>query len=262
VNPNVTMHNTFFRIWICLLFLPVCIIAGADAASAQDVTAEALFQRARTQFLQEKYVAARLDLNELVARYPDNPNIDAARMLLAKAYFRLGDYGNAQLTAASLRNSSYAEWSIYLTAACRYQLGDYSEAAELLARLAGSTSDPSLRAHALQAIRAAILPAADAGSVDALLRANGISMDIVSAAGPIAAEPSPFDAPVEQWVPGSSLKIGLLAPLSGMNASMGADLYRGVQTALQNHHEIDGIPVELLVKDTESDLIVTVLRTR
>lgn len=255
----------FHRICLFILILPACILAGAHI-SAQDVTDDALFQRARTLFLQEKYVAARLDLNDLVTHYPQSPNIDAARMLLAKTFFRLGDYESARSIAETLRNDTggnpYTEWADYMIAACGYRLGETGEAAGLLARLAGSTSDELLREHSLQAIRSAILPTAEPGVVEDLLRANNISMIDVNAANPAAEQAAPFMPPAEEWEQGQSLKIGLLTPLSGLNAAMGTDLFRGVQLAVQNHREIDGVPVELVVKDTESNLMTTVSKTR
>jgi len=77
----------------------------------------------------------------------------------------------------------------------------------------------------------------------------------------VAADISPI-SPAADWIPQSSIKIGLLAPLTGVSSQEGNDLLRGVSAALTNYSVINGKPVELVVEDTESDLIQSVLKTR
>jgi len=252
-------------------------MGGAGRVSAQDNDVEALFRRGTVRFKQGKYVSARLDFKEIISEFGSSQWAYPASMMIAKTYFYLGDYELAEVAAAELRRSvpggRYTDWSFYIEAACRFKQGDPLRSAELLAELAVKTSDTGLRSRSLFALRSVISPVMESTELKAVLERFGISpSDIVSAHPPetFSAEGGVDGFAVEEthprevlaWERSSSIRIGLLAPLTGFDSELGIQLLRGVRTAFERRSVIEGTEIELLVEDTESDPVTAVLKTR
>jgi ABC-type branched-subunit amino acid transport system substrate-binding protein len=270
VVPDISLKTSpaalLALVWACLLF---CVLSPGVTVSAEDATAEALFQRGLMQFRQELYVSARLDFNELVNVHGDSEWAPAARMMLAKTFFRLGNYANATAVATELRTTDpdgpYAEWTQYLEASCSFKTDDAPRAAKLLAGLAASSENPDLKQRAIDTLRYVIAPAMNRTEFGTVILASGLSLDDLAMAGTASGnQQDSFDGvrTMRTWTPGSSIKIGLLAPLTGSYAEEGVELERGVRAALENYPAIDGFPVELIVEDTASDGFRAVLKAR
>jgi len=260
-----------FPALVCLALFTLALVASASVSTAQAVEAEALFKRGLARYQQGKYVSARLDFNDIVIRHPSSDRVPAALMMLSKTYFSLENYDSAESTARTLRrshpSSPYTEWTDYMIAACRFRTGDIEEAVSLLAGLIKSSGSETLRNRALSALKYTILPSADRSLVYSILdrfdvdrtmvesveRPSGPSPAVDTASG-IAGRPG--------WIPGDVLRIGLLAPLSGMNVREGEQLREGVASALDRYREIGGMPVELLVEDTASNPVTAALKAR
>ena len=265
-TPTIDPATLLTFLWACIIS---CALSPGVTVAAEDPSVEALFRRGLMQFRQERYVAARLDFSELVNMHDDSDWAPAARMMLAKTLFQLGDYANATDAATALRaadpDGPYTEWTHYLEAACSFQTGDAAHAAELLAGLAASSGAPDLRRRAIGVLRYVIAPAMNRSVFREIVETHGLSMDDLAVDGlPSGGQPVSFDGgrPSREWTPGSTIRIGLLTPLTGPNADEGVELQAGVRAALENYPEIDGFPVELIIEDTASDPIHTVMKAR
>ncbi|MBT4482779.1 MAG: ABC transporter substrate-binding protein [Candidatus Latescibacteria bacterium] len=258
-NSSVIGHAVAFAIIFLLLY---------GSCFAENLENEALFRRGLTQFQQGKYVSARLDFNEIITDRPASTRIPPSYMMLSKSFYNLGDYNNAESTALSLRKlypeSPYSKWALYMIAACRFRLGEIESAISNLAILVRSAKDETLKSHAIGALRFSILPATDPDTFYSVLKNNGIDRSAIESAELRGTDKEPLFAsqPVVDWEAQPIIKIGLLTPLTGIDSDKGRELLNGVSAALSNYPEIDGIPVELMVEDTESSPIQAILKTR
>lgn len=264
-----TVFINTFLISILLLF--------SSRVFAQNEDAEALFRRGSVLFKQGKYVSASLDFKDIVNNYNSGSWAIPAHMMLAKTFFNLEEFEMAESIALKLRNqypkSSYAEWTYYITAACKFRLGELNQAASILSKLASITNDETLRLRSLSAIRYSILPVADKDIFYKILEENGIKqsdLDNVKPFDPFAdrnrvadifEDSSPVQR-VEKWESSFTIKIGLLSPLTGINSDLGNQLLKGVRAALKKNTYVDEKRIELIVEDTESDPVTAVLKTR
>ena len=235
-------------------------------AASQSLEAEALYKRGIVLFSNGKYISARLDFTEIITQHPKSNRVTPSLVMLSKSYFEQGDYDLAENTALTLRrshpDSRYNNWVDYMLAACSFKSGNTENAVSSLSRVITST-DKVLRAKAYLALKNTIRPATDANVFQSLLRDNNIELESVTSAINVntdsADNQSSFD---KNWKSGQTIKIGLLAPLSGFSSFEGQELLRGVKAALTNYQSVDGRPVELLVEDTASNPVQAVLKTR
>ncbi len=284
-----------------LLILLIAVLVADSTTFAQTDGAGPLFKRGLMLFRQNKFVSARLDFKDIIDNYNSSEYVVPSHMMLAKIYFNLGDYKLAESTAAEHRvlytTSPYFDWTFYLTAACSFKMGNISRAAEILADLAAKTNNAQLRSRALSTLKYIIMPAAGSETVVSVLSKNGIdparlepvkrfephgsTADGDSSAPPITAQSSlqsprqttpQISATHQQTQPQRTLrnvfqrgevpKIGLLAPLTGINADMGKSLLSGVQATFANKPLVNNRPIELVVEDTKSNPVTAVLKTR
>jgi len=256
---------------ISILFLSTSIVF------AQNEDAEALFRRGSVLFKQGKYVSASLDFKDIVNNYSASPWAIPANMMLAKTFYNLEEFKMAESIALGLRNqypeSSYTEWTYYLTAACKFRLGELNQAATILSKLASVTDDKTLRLRSLIAILYTILPVADEDIIYKILEENGIKqsdIDEVKLFDSLADQNREVDIftdsslvqEMKKWGNGITIKIGLLSPLTGINSDLGNQLLKGVRAALKKNEYVDGKKLELIIEDTESDPVIAVLKTR
>jgi ABC-type branched-subunit amino acid transport system substrate-binding protein len=61
---------------------------------------------------------------------------------------------------------------------------------------------------------------------------------------------------------GKSMRIGLLAPLSGYDSEIGRQIVQGVQLAVDEFSQEHKIPVELIIRDTRANMVETVHQTK
>jgi len=248
-------------------------ILAFDCVSAEDETAEALFSRGLLRYRQEKYVSARLDFNEIIERYKSSPRLTSSYMLLSKTLYNLGDFEESASVAAELQKkfpgSRYREWCDYIISACDFNRGNVSDALNRLARLARYSKDNDLRVYTLRAMRYTIQPAVDSGEFKKALDNNDLKLADLINIEPLDETERRTIVSLEAYNnasryrhTGSTIKIGLLAPLTGANSKQGNQLLLGVEEALKEKEIVDGKRIELLVEDTGSDQIQAVLKTR
>ncbi len=255
----------------------VVIFSASGVFAADDASVQALFKRGSILFRQNKFVSASLDFKDITKNYPSSTWAVPAHMMLAKTYFQLGEFEEAESTARTLRSrypqNRYTDWTFYLAAACRFKLGSYEEAASLLCELAGSTRNDELRSRIFSALKYTVAPTVDSDVFAELLAANGIDLSDIDRVRPIGSydeaekgedllTDSSTVSPSRDWESARTYKIGLLAPLSGVNADLGSQLLTGVRTVIDRSGKINDTTVELIVEDTESDLVTTALKTR
>ena len=267
----------FTRTILIFAFLISILFLNADTIFAQNEDTEALFKRGVILFKQGKYVSASLDFKDIINNYSSSPHAISSHMMLAKSFFNLGDFERAVSTALEHRDkypySPYAEWTYYLIAACKFRMGEINQAVSMLSDLAAKTYNNTLRLRSLSAIKYAILPVADKGIVYKTLEEKGINLSDFDKVKPFdtfadqnkLVDISPDLSPVQQkikWEGSSTIKIGLLSPLTGINSDLGNHLLKGVQAVMITNSSVDGKRIELIVEDTESDPVTAVLKTR
>ncbi|MBN1290467.1 MAG: penicillin-binding protein activator [Candidatus Latescibacteria bacterium] len=247
-------------------------VFSENVCSAVD-SAEALFKRGLLQYKQGKYVSARLDFNEIIAQHSHSSYITSSYMLLAKTFYNLGDFSKSASIALELQKlypySRYNEWADYLISACDFQNGNVREAMETLAYISGRTADENLKNHAMEALLNVIKPQIDRDIFLKALSENNVSETELENIKPVAEvisvkvqDNTDIYTPETTWNSGNTIKIGLLAPLTGEYSKQGNQLLRGVNVAKRKQDAINDKKIELIVEDTESDPITTMLKVR
>ncbi|MFC1552840.1 ABC transporter substrate-binding protein [Candidatus Latescibacterota bacterium] len=271
--------------------LIIVFVMNTTGVSAQEDDAGALFKRGLILFKQSKFVSARLDFKDIIDNHDSSEFVIPSHMMLAKTYFNLGDFELAESTAAAHRvlytASPYFEWTQYLTAACKFRMGDNARAAAILSELASKTNNTVIKLRSLSTIKYIIMPIEGSESVSAILAENGLAMSVLEDIEPseqvdniavidIPAPPSTPRETVRNIAPqqqqsrnvrkvfksGSALKIGLLTPLSGINSDMGNALMEGIRSVMANNPLAGERQIELIVEDTGSSPVTAVLKTR
>lgn len=266
----------YIRIIIAAAVITAAAWVGAVFGQTED---EALFKRGLSEYRLEKFEDARITFRNIVDNHMNSLFQAEARVMLAKSLYRLKSFNEADSVVTALRKFSprgqYTEWTYYLDAACKFRNGDPRGALVLLSWLAGTTQDSTLRANSIRALQFTIRPSVDPGEFQADTRKYSISAEILATAKPYD-ESSLLPESIEKVTPplvaaqdelsrpdtGGPLRIGLLVPSTGKNSEYGAQLLRGVKAAFAGRDSVAGHKVELLVEDTESDPVVTVLKVR
>jgi len=240
------------------------------AASHAQEDSEGLFQRALSEFSGGKYISARYDFSTLIERYPNSPYLTQSYLFLGKTFYNLHSYTEADSLAVKMRtvfpHTRYADWTHYLQAACSYKRGKTEAALDILARLAGTARDSTVKANSIRALERVMRPITDAGQFDASMKRHGIvfpTLDIASETGKPVQEPARVEPQSETAAaPTGPIRVGLLASLAGANSEYGAFLLKGVRAGFAGCDSIGGRPLELIVEDTRSDAVEAVCAVR
>jgi|GEM_PF-3717067 hypothetical protein len=274
---------------VIFVFLILACVMNTAELSAQNEDAVVLFKRGIVLFKQDKLVSARLDFKDIIDNYSSSEYVVPSHMMLAKTYFNLGDFELTESTAVEHRvlytASPYFEWTYYLSAACKFKMGEYGRAASILSELASQTNNAVLKARALSTIKYVIMPVEGSESIHAILSSDGIDPSGLDSIKPFEAidntavvqRPSPprvsQNTPRNTTQPqprkvrntintGSSLKIGVLTPLTGIHSDMGNALLEGIRSAMANNPLAGERKIELIVEDTGSSAVAAVIKTR
>ncbi|MFA6470605.1 MAG: penicillin-binding protein activator [Candidatus Latescibacterota bacterium] len=271
---RLSINLTFWSIILSLAFLWTGEIFG------QTNDAEALFKRGIVRYKQEKFIAARLDFREIIDFYKNSPRETSAYVMLSKTFYNLGEYSEADSLAIRLRtvfpHTGYRDWTYYMEAACCLKKGNGKKALEILTSLAETTKDKNLRDHCLRALYYSIKPVVDKESFDSSLTAHAINNSDFESFPPskssipqsMVIENIENSADIHEksnnkpWVNSPTIKIGCICPLTGPHAETGIPLLKGIKAGLTLQNGMDGRKIELLVEDTESDAVVSVLKVR
>ncbi len=265
------------RMIITVVAIAAAAWAGATFAQTED---ETLFKRGLDEYRQEKFDAARATFGDIIDRHPVSKRQADSRVMLAKSLYRLRMFSEADSVAMGLRRLStgarYTEWTYYFDAACKFRTGNPGGALVLLSWLAGTAQDSTLKANSVRALQYTVRPAVDPGEFQANTRKYGVTAETLAAAVryaqssllpdsvTLAAIPAAITAPDELDRPETTgpVRIGIIVPSTGKNAEYGNQLLRGVRAAFAGRDSVAGRKLELLVEDTESDPVVTVLKVR
>ena len=257
----------------CIVVVLVYAFSIIDYVYPASNNTEALFKRGLLQYKQGKYVSARLDFNEIIVQHKISPYVTTSYMLLAKTLYNLGDYTKSASVASDLQqlypHSRYNEWADYLISACDFKNGDTQKALETLARIAGNSKDENLKIHALSALQKNIEPVVDRDIFIKTLNDFDLKISDMENIQPTKEVSSlTFPDTSEMYTPekirdtDATVKIGLLAPLTGENSKQGNQLLRGINIANRKQNTIGDKKIELIVEDTESDPIIAMLKVR
>jgi len=261
------------KIYAVILNLIIPFILIPNIVLADSLDSEAIFKAGLMEFKQGKFVSARLKFSEVITKYSDNENVTASYVMLSKTLFRLGEYDLAESNVLEMRRrfpeSIYSEWSNYMIAACQYERGEYKKAGGILASIAGRTKSESLKNYSIKALENELSKKIEQNDYKALFEKNDLKMSLLSenktTDEKITGNTDTFleeNNNVRNWRNEQTIKIGLVAPLTGSESEKGNELFKGVKAAFEKYPEINGKPLELLVEDTGSDKITTVLKTR
>ncbi len=260
---------------LTIVFAVILPLIHANSLSAGE-DSETLFGRGITGYRQEQFNSARADFETLIESFAHSPRVPAAYVMLSKTLYRLGLFEEADSVAGRIRvrfpGGPYTEWAHYMEAACALRTGNVAGSLSLLAWLSGNARDERIVARSMRALRYSVAPFIEKESIDSALVENGVDPVALEAAEPYNASDILEIEDEMSSVRGmpargferhtDSIRIGLLAPLSGANAELGGSLLRGVRAAFSETKAFDGKTVELIVEDTLSDPVTTVLKVR
>lgn len=266
------------RSWFFTAVLIIIGTAWGGSAFGQNEV-EAIYRRGLNEYNQDNFTAAVKEFRDIII-YDNSTLQGEAHVMLAKALYRLREFDAADSISVRLRKmypgGRYAEWTYYMEAACNFRKRNVRGSLVLLSWLAGTTSDSTLRENSIRALQFTVRPFVDPGEFLSTMRKYRVSEEELISVSPYNAEsllqdtgegtirPDTFPSPQEMNLQDTDgpLKIGLLVPLTGKNSELGNQLYRGVRAAFAGRDNIAGRKLELIVEDTESDPVVTVLRVR
>lgn len=132
-----------------LLTISLCTFLTAQKSEEQ-----ALFDRGVQEYKSGQYQTSERIFLELVQKYGDGRLITATRLMLAKSYYQLGDYGKAEVLAEYFlkrhENSRYTADIHFLLAKVYFQRKENPEAVREWLWVIRNSSDASLRSTAAQ----------------------------------------------------------------------------------------------------------------
>ena len=284
------------------VFLVMALACGAYAQedrvdSLQDV--ERRFSQALERYQQGHYARARLEFQDFLARFPVNPRSSAARLMLAKAFYKLNQYDRAieiaEILLADHPSSRYVPYARFVSGDCRYRQDRHGDAAM---HYVGALQDapPGLKERTL--VRLGTLSSSGLVQEDLDLLNNAFGARWVEEAmglgealwiltwgytdqartrartlldrfpqGAFREEirgllgEAEMGPSLEPRTPGTSTAIGIVCPLSGPDGGLGEDLRDGVRLGLEHFIRLSD-RIDLIFEDSKSDPVLAVQRTQ
>ncbi len=142
------MHNRgYYFLWIvCFLFMT------SNGLPAQNPTEKGLFDRGLSAYQSGNYAQAQNAFLEMIRLYPEGRLITAAKLMLAKTYYKQGDYAGVLIIAQNFfkkhPSSSYVDDMHYLLGNTYFRQKKYRAAVEEWLWVIRQSSDPRLRRKA------------------------------------------------------------------------------------------------------------------
>lgn len=292
------------RISSCMLLVIVLACSAPARVCAQDERidpnqdVEPLFLRALERYQRGHYTRTRLEFQDLLTRFPGNQRSSAARLMLAKALYKLEEYDRAiqmgDALIADHPSSPLAAYAQFVIGDCRYRQGRYGDAGAQYAKVI-QNAPPALRERAL--VRVGMLASSQLTQREIeMLKATFGSRWVDEAVGlgealwvfkwgyvDLARDKarallgrfpqSMFreearallgeaeTGPPAGPAPEVLASIGVICPLSGAYRAFGEDLRDGIQLGLE-HFARPSDHIGLIFEDSKSDPILAVQITQ
>lgn len=274
--------------WMCpIAIVFLLLIQGTIQVSAsynRDV--EAQFQEGVQRYRDGHFHRARLNF-QYVVKAPPNQRSSAAQLMLAKTFYKLGEYERAIQSARELLKryptSRYVAYAYYLIGHCYVRQKEYVRAARFYARAEKQATEPELRAKAAGLLSALAEAKLEPSEVRALQRLAKRPADQDAKAwrriqtlfeegrkeeGRVQAElflrqypHSPYMEDVERLISqqkqvyGGAPRVAVLCPLSGPDQRFGEELLRGVELGYEELPLSVRQKLDLIVEDSKSQPI-------
>lgn len=247
---------------------------------------EAVFRKALTLYVARNYDRAFVNFESLSSTRIIHQRFTATLLMTGKSLYKLNRYLDAipyfDRLISGFAKSKYLDDAFYGRSTCNYKLHDYFSSVEDLLWIVDNSSNSKLIEKSKNlALQAAENLASD--DFNRLLRSNAgegsAGVLTIAYARHKMEQDSPkvartilnnykqkyrhnqFTAQIDQLLSNSaraesnSFRIGVILPLSGYFSEEGLSVLHGIKFAQEKVKKVAGRPVELVVRDSESNLI-------
>jgi len=273
----------------CLLISPIM-----ESMAQQNSAVDSLFNRGISEYRSGNYTEA-LKMFQLLDRiYPDHNRKTACFLMEAKSFYKLKKYRKALSLFSELEysypKSEYVDDALYGMANVYFKMGEYTKSIEKLLALIDKRGDERLRRKAakfsLEIMQNYI---SDDDLIELLSSINSergkavltmqlgkryINSHQYQAAKKVLQryldtyKGSSYVVQIEELYRRADkmgkgvLKIGVILPLSGQLAQEGQSVLNGIRYGIDKHNESNGAKIELIVRDSKSDIIASIKETQ
>lgn len=271
-----------------------CLVLGGVRASAQTHEVDSLFYRGVEAYEDGRYTES-LRLMELLDRaYTGHRRTTGSLLMQGKSLYKLGDYRQSlrafQQLISDQPASDYVDDALYGTGTVYYRTAQYVQAVQSLLSIVDRKGDPALQRKAarlateimdtyiaddeLRQLMTSVEGARGNAAVTMRLAHREIDEERFQSArqilqGYLDAYPtSPYAAQVVQLMARAeelglgSIKIGVILPLTGDLAEQGNGLLTGIQYAVHLQNEGSAAKVELIIRDSRSNVVQAVIEAQ
>jgi len=284
------MKNNFSRVGPILLIAALCCAVGANvfAQSKTAAPVEAQFKQGVDFFNAGRYAEALASFDGLLPSGANHPRVAAALYMRGRSAYHLGRYDVAREAVDELeRNfprSGYMQYGHALLGAVAFQNEEYLEAAVEFLLVVEIGKSPALRSQATEWLRVVLEDHLSLNELRRLRKSStgpkGTPYVVLALAGEeliggnresgekfideflLANPTTPLRAELEKLrqtggeTVASVVRVGVVLPLSGIDADAGMGVYRGIKYAqLMAGANSGGPNIELVVRDSESSIL-------
>ena len=258
---------------------------------SQDV--EKIFQKAVAHYREGKYAIVEWELRSLLEIHPRNHRITAIYYLIGRAQYKQKKYADARKTLRQLireyPSSAYVDDAEYLLAAIDFEEERYEDCARRLLDVLQKTNDPRLRDKVRNLLFPLLTDYLESPQLHMLESQYGppaqtelkLAMAVQlyrtgqqkqaqqalqawlknNAAHPLRSVAQNYLKLASQVSP-QKVRIGVILPLTGYFKKEARALLSGIQFALKNDPAAKQFRVQLVVKDSQGDMLQTIRSTK
>ena len=274
-----------------IIVVLIAVVSASVGALAQTHEVDSLFYRGVDAYEEGRYTEA-LRLMELLDRaYSGHRRSTGSLLMQGKSLYKLGEYRQSLKAFERLISdypmSNYIDDAFYGAGTVHYRMAHYAEAVINLMTIVDMNGDPNLQRKGAR-LASEIMDtyvedeelrqllesvAGERGNAAITMRLAHRELDEeryqsarqilqgyldIYPQSPYAAQVVQLMARAEELGLGS-IKVGVILPLTGDLAEQGDGLLAGIQYAVRLQNESGGVKIELIVRDSNSDVVQAVI---
>ncbi|MCG3118774.1 MAG: hypothetical protein ALAOOOJD_01039 [bacterium] len=275
------------RLAAVMLWLPLVAVFAQEKPAARGIEVEAQFKQGVELFNAGRYEQALATFDGLLQGENKHPRVVAALYMRARTAYQLGRYETVKSAGEELERSfprsNYVQYSRALEGMADFQKSDYLKAATNFLLVVETSRNPTLRQQATEWVRVLLADYLPLSDLQWLRKnypgAKGTPLIVAALARAEMAQgnreagekliddflrtntDSPFRAELEELRKtggesvASVLRLGIVLPLTGIDAEAGTGVYRGFKYAHLTNSNNGSPAIELVVRDSESSLV-------
>lgn len=277
------------RLFAVVLWLPLFAVFAQEKPAARGIEVETQFKQGVELFNAGRYEQALATFDGLLQGESKHPRVAAALYMRARSAYQLGRYDTVKSAGEELERgfprSNYVQYGRALNGMADFQKNDYLKAATNFLLVVEIGRNATLRQQATEWVRVLLadyLPLSDLqwlrknypGAKGAPLIVAALARAEMEQGNSEAGEKliedflrtnpnTPARAELEELrksggeSAASVLRVGIVLPLTGIDAEAGTGVYRGFKYAHLTHTSSNSSSpaIELVVRDSESSLV-------